>query len=49
MLEQAAALYLSGVRLAQVANEFDVDRRYLSKVLRDTGFMIRNPGRQKRT
>jgi hypothetical protein len=47
-LEEAGRLYESGLRSELVAEQFDVDRRYLRKALRDAGFTIRRGGQQKR-
>ncbi len=42
----AGELYASGVSLIEVGERFDVDRRYLRKVLPVAGFELRSPGRQ---
>jgi hypothetical protein len=47
-LLQAGDLYRSGLSLAAVGLRLGVDRRYLSRVLPDAGFVIRRPGQQKR-
>lgn len=42
----AGELYASGVNLLDVADQFDVDRRYLRRVLPEAGFVLRPPGRR---
>jgi transposase len=42
----AGELYASGVNLLDVAAQFDVDRRYLRRVLPEAGFALRPPGRR---
>jgi hypothetical protein len=47
-LVAAGEVYVSGVNLTEVAERFDVDRRYLRKALPAAGFDLRPPGRQRR-
>ncbi len=47
-LQEAGELYISGIDLIAVGEQFGVDRRYLSKALRAAGFTIRPAGQQKR-
>lgn len=42
----AGELYASGVSLIEVGAAFDVDRRYLRRVLPEAGFLLRPPGRR---
>jgi hypothetical protein len=46
-LVAAGELYVSGVNLIEVAERFDVDRRYLRRALPEVGFEVRPPGRQR--
>lgn len=48
-VQAAGELYASGVNLLDVAAQFDVDRRYLRRVLPEAGFVLRPPGRQPST
>ena len=43
----AGQLYLSGLSLVAVGKQFDVDKRYLQRVLPPAGFALRRPGRQQ--
>lgn len=45
-LQAAGELYVSGLNLIEVGERFDVDRRYLRRVLPGAGFLLRSPGRQ---
>ena len=45
-LQAAGELYVSGLNLIEVGEQFDVDRRYLRKALPQAGFVLRPPGRQ---
>jgi hypothetical protein len=47
-LEEAGRLYESGLNLIAVAEQFDVDRRYLRRALPSAGFAVRNAGQRKR-
>jgi transposase len=47
-LEEAGRLYETGLNLIAVAEQFDVDRRYLRRALPEAGFTIRRAGQQKR-
>lgn len=46
-LQAAGEMYVAGHSVAAVAEQFDVDRRYLRKVLPEAGFPLRSPGRQR--
>jgi DNA-binding transcriptional ArsR family regulator len=45
-LREAGWLYQAGVNLAEVADRFNVDRRYLRRELPRAGFVLRRPGRR---
>ncbi len=45
-MRAAGELYTSGVNLAEVGERFNVDRRYLRRVLPAAGFLMRAPGRR---
>jgi hypothetical protein len=47
-IHDAGELYGSGLSLVEVGAEFDVDRRYLRRVLPAAGFRLRPAGRQAR-
>ena len=47
-LEEGGRLYETGLNLIAVAEQFDVDRRYLRRALPEAGFPIRRAGQQKR-
>jgi transposase-like protein len=46
-LQEAGRLYASGLSVVAVAEQFDVDRRYLRMGLPAAGFPLRPPGRKK--
>jgi hypothetical protein len=48
-LQRAGQLYASGRSLIEVGERFNVDRRYLRRVLPEAGFTLRRPGRQPRS
>ena len=47
-LEEADRLYETGLNLIAVAEQFDVDRRYLQRALPEAGFPLRRAGQQER-
>lgn len=45
-IQSAGRLYASGLSLVEVGERFNVDKRYLRRVLPEAGFTLRPPGRQ---